>query len=110
MALSGTHIVCAYIGGQGAQSYPMPLLAPPVWSRTMPAAGVTPEVAPQQVAGHDISFEIRASADIYVACGPNPDAGQTVGTGKNTARILVPAGTTRNIFAYPGDRVAWTPA
>ena len=116
MALSGVHITCAYVGGRrGLITHGMLLLGVVVWSRTMAAPGVTDEAAPesgeyQNPSCGDASFEVRSSIDVYVAFAPNPDASKAVGTTRNTARIFIPAGETRNVFANPGDRVAWVAA
>ena len=48
-------------------------------------------------------YEVRSTADIFVAVAPTPDA-------TNGARIFVPAGETRNIFCAPGDKLAWIAA
>ena len=109
MALSGVHVACGYVGGYAAISQQIPLLSAIAWSQTMTAAGTTSQAAPSQMAGSDPSFEIRASADVYVAVGAVPDASQATGSG-NAARIFVPAGVTRNIFCKPGDKLAWIAA
>ncbi|KQP82860.1 hypothetical protein ASF57_12045 [Methylobacterium sp. Leaf117] len=104
MALSGVHIACGYIGGKSGLNNRSLILSPPVWSQTMAAAGTTDKGAPAVAEDTgDPSFEIRSSADIYVAIGAAPNA--STGT-----RIFVPANETRNIFCSSGDKLAWIAA
>lgn len=49
------------------------------------------------------AFEVSASADVFVAVGPAPDA-------VNGPRMLVRAGTDRALFCNQGDRLAWSAA
>lgn len=65
MALSGVHVAC----GQVTVLQSVALSRKPVWSRTMPNAGVTDLRAPELPT---ISFEVRAAVDVFVAIGPNP--------------------------------------
>lgn len=102
MALTGLHVVCGSIGGFGAGGQAQQLLRRAIWSQTMAAAGTTGQSAPD-VAGAEPSFELRASIDVFVAIGPNPDA--TTGP-----RIFIPANETRNLFCTKGDFVAWVAA
>lgn len=116
MALSGVHITCAYVGGRdGEITQGMLLVGAILWSRTMAAPGVTDAVVPG--AGEfpnppfaDAVFEVRPSLDIFMAWGPSPDASKAMGSTRSTARIFIPAGETRDVFANRGDRVAWVAA
>lgn len=102
---SGTHIACGLVFTPGEAA----LLGKILWSETQANAGATTNIAPENptVGGaHGVgklAFEVSASVDIFVAVGPAPDA--VAGP-----RILVRAGTDRDIFCRPGDRLAWTPA
>lgn len=96
MALNGLHVAC----GQVTVLQSVALSRKPVWSRTMPNAGVTDLRAPDLPT---IGFEIRAAVDVFVAIGPNPDAA-------DDARFFVPANDTRNISCDPGDKLAWIAA
>lgn len=108
MALQGTHIACGYVGSppNGA------LLGAIQWSRTMAAPGVTDvaalntDVSIPGIVASNLSFEVRAVADIWVAWGKAPDASQISGSGQS-ARLFVPANETRNILCQPGDKLAW---
>ncbi len=107
MALTGVHVACGYVGDTGQKGVVQSLGRAPLWSQTMSSAGVTTSSAPKADGNlGSPSFEIRSSQDIYVACGATPDASQTTGSGAS-ARILVPANETRNLFCAPGDRLAW---
>jgi hypothetical protein len=115
MALSGVHIACGFIGGLGKyQNSSVDLLGKVIWSQTMSAPGTTSQgAASTQTPAYDgdPSFEIYSSTDIYVAVGASPDPTQTTGKASSgSARILIPANTTRNIFCKAGDLLAWTPA
>ncbi len=107
MALTGVHVACLFVGGAGASRQVVEISGKAAWSQTMASPGTTTQaaVSNSQTYG-DPCFEIRSAADVYVAVGKNPDASQTTGTG-DTARILVAGGETRNIFASPGDKLAW---
>lgn len=109
MALAGLHVACGYVGGYASISAQIPLLGDVVWSETLASAGTTTRTAPSQLNGADPSFELRSSADVYVAIGPAPDASKASGA-DDAARILLPANVTRNIFCKPGDKVAWVAA
>lgn len=116
MALSGLHIACAYVGGRdGEITSGMLLMGAIVWSRTMAAPGVTDAVVPgvgqfPNPPFADAILEARPTIDIFMAWGPNPDASKAMGSTRSTARIFIPAGETRVVFADRGDRVAWVAA
>lgn len=101
MAFSGLHVTSAYAGPMSHRFAAMPLLGRPVWSETMASAATTAQAAPavHDAAGEPI-FQVRASADSFVAIGASPNAS----TG---ARIFVPAGEKVEFYAQPGDRLAW---
>ena len=115
MALTGVHITAGYVGGDGAsrvigatrQASAVQLARKASWSQTMASAGTTAAGAPSksEIKGEPC-FEVRSSADIYVAIGTAPDASQAAGTG-DTARVFVPANETRNIICDAGDKLAW---
>lgn len=103
MAFAGLHIVQGYAGGAGANSSIQALISNPQWSETLATAGTTTNAA---VAGGGTGrpiFRLRSAADAYVAVGPSPDA--TTGT-----RYAIPADTDYDVFANPGDKVAWIAA
>lgn len=102
MALTGIHVVNTnLVVFQGAT-----LPSKPAWSQTMDSAGTTTNGA----AGTQTSvFQVDAGVDAYFAVGASPNASNTTGTGQG-ARYLVRAGTTREVFCQPGDKLAWTPA
>lgn len=105
MAFTGMHIACGYINAPADAA----LMGPVIWSQTMAGAGTTTRAAPKRGdndfgrGGADLSFEIAAAVDAFVAIGPAPDA--SVGP-----RLLVRAGETRNVSCDPGDKVAWAAA
>lgn len=104
MALSGVHVACLFVGGAGQGQQIQSLAKPPAWSQTMASAGITTQGAPNYDGGSgQPCFEIRSSADVYVAIGATPDA-------TNGPRIFVPANETRNIFCASGDKLAWVAA
>jgi hypothetical protein len=103
MAFAGLHVVCASVGARADAS----LIINAAWSQTMTSAGTTAQAA---LPGVSNVFEIAAAADSWVAIGSAPDATQTISTGSSSARILVRAGETRNIFCNPGDKLAWIAA
>lgn len=110
MALSGTHVVCSYIGSPAARQQVQALLGETVWSETMAVPGTTSQVAPVNAPEFgEPSFEIRATADIYVAVGAAPNASLALGTG-DSARFFVPANETRNVFCRANDKLAWVVA
>lgn len=112
MALSGVHIGCGYAGGRdAAKSVEVATPGPMAWSRTMASPGPTDLVAPRSdVALGDPIFWVTTAFDICFAWGPNPDASKANGDTRDTARVLLRAGDTFNVFALPGDRVAWVAA
>jgi hypothetical protein len=81
MALSGVHVACVNINLSNGAS----LIGKVSWSQTMTAAGTTASSAPND---RNMSFEISAAADAYVATGATPDAAAG-------PRVLVRAGETR---------------
>jgi len=106
MALAGLHVVAGYAGNKGFNGSTQALLGRITWSETMAVAGTTAtgNVAPanDQTNGMPM-FRIRAAADSWVAIGAAPNA--TTGN-----RVLVPANTDYDLYATPGDRVAWIAA
>lgn len=104
MAFSGTHITCCLVGNASGAA----LAAKPIWSQTMASAGTTSRAAPGNPEPIIWSgmFEVRSSADIYVAIGKTPDASQASGV-EDAARFFIPANETRNIFVQPGEKLAW---
>ena len=110
MALSGLHVVCAYFGGpgngaaEGGFGAPQAVISDAVWSQTMATAGTTANAAPSRSAeGGRPIFRIRASEDVFVAVGADPDAS----TG---ARYFVSADADYDVFASKGDKLAWVAA
>jgi hypothetical protein len=101
MALSGVHISCGYSGPNGGAHGQVSLLGRAMWSQTMASAGTTTRVAPDiSDSERESIFSLYASADIYYALGVTPDA--ATGT-----RRFLPAATAVDVFAQPGDKVAW---
>lgn len=101
MALSGVHITAGYTGPYGGAHGFVALLGRSVWSQTMASAGTTTNSAPVvSDLEREPIFSLYSSADIYYALGPTPDA--TSGT-----RRFLPAATAQDVFANPGDKVAW---
>lgn len=106
MALSGMHIACCYVGGPSyakGESSPIPLVRAPVWSETQSSAGTTTNIAPAHTTLGSAVFEVRASADSYIAIGANPNA-------TSGPRLFVPAGEFRQVFCVSGDKLAWIAA
>jgi len=105
MALSGLHVVAGYAGNRGFNGSTQNLLGAISWSETLAAAGTTIKVAPAYESssfGMPL-FRFRAAADSWVAIGAAPNA--TTGN-----RVLVPANTDYDLYATPGDKVAWIAA
>lgn len=104
MAFSGLHVTCGYAGSFTNRNTTLSLLGKVVWSQTFASAGTTTNSAPAASdAAGDPMFQVRASADSFVAIGPTPNAS----TG---ARIFVPAGERVEFYGQPGDRLAWVAA
>jgi hypothetical protein len=111
MALAGLHVACGHIDiKEGAV-----LMGSLSWSQTFSGA-LTSTVTTTQGASEPgpkgqsftvapLGFEITTSVDAWVSWGGSPDPTQTTGT-KSTARILVRAGETRNVFCKNGDMLA----
>ena len=98
MALTGLHVWCGYAGS------PQGLLGKGVWSQTMASAGTTTQAAPSATTPQGPPmFQVRASADAFVAIGAAPNA--TTGT-----RVFVPAGERVEFYAEAGDKLDWIPA
>lgn len=100
MALAGLHVVQGYAGGIGANSSVQALIANPSWSETLDAAGTTVKAAEAGTGTGRPIFRLRSGVDVFVAIGPTPNA--TTG-----ARFYIPAEFDYDIFANPGDKVAW---
>lgn len=104
MAFSGTHVVCCFAGAAGLRGTVMSIVGKALWSETMAAAGTTGSAVPNgnQEDGAPM-LRVRASADIFVAIGPAPNAS----TGP---RYFVEAGKDYDFFPTPGDKLAWVAA
>jgi len=111
MALTGMHIVSC--GATSAQIYG-PLITNVLWSQTFTSvtSGVT--TLPVNSTGGPCVVRCYCSADSYVATGQAPATATTNATtatptiGQQPAgRVFVPATTTYDIYANPGDYVAW---
>lgn len=104
MAFTGVHITAGYAGPAYNRTFVAPILGKIAWSETMASAGTTALGAPdaREGAGMPI-YRIQSAADVYVAIAPSPNA--STGT-----RTLVRAGVDYDIYAEPGDKVAWVAA
>jgi hypothetical protein len=103
MALTGLHVLSGYAGSIRREKS-QPILGKIIWSEA-PASGVaTTNVAPalSDVLGQPV-FRFRSAVDAYVSIGPTPNPAAN-------PRILVPANTDYDVFADPGDKVAWSAA
>lgn len=108
MALQCASVTCSYIRVADGTS----LVSKPVWTRKL-VSGQPTDVSAQRVTKESeadywaslLDFEVTTDHDIWIAWGLNPDASKDVGK-DDSARILVRAGETRNVFCYPGDRFA----
>ncbi len=101
--MAGIHVAnCNLVTFQGATLPQMP----PVWSQSMDSPATT-TLASQ---GEQSSvFVIDADVDAFVAVGSSPNAGNASGEGQN-ARLKVRAGTTREVFCRPGQKLSWVAA
>lgn len=100
MALAGVHIAfgAAISVGQfnlGQTLLPFHCLA----SQTMASAGTSTISAPGKV--DQAVLSISASAPIFYAVGPNPNAGV------NPRRYMDPSFGREDIYVNPGDFFAW---
>lgn len=107
MALSGLHVTCGFAGEPRGSASSIPLLGAAVWSETMANPGTTTMEAPPApsmpaLAGRPV-FSVRASADAWIAVGPNPDAAAG-------PRRYLAANTDFDFFVEPGHKLAWTAA
>ena len=104
MAFSGLHVACGYAGAVSARRDGMQILGKLIWSETMASAATTALSAPEvnDLKGDPI-FQVRASADSYVAIAATPNA-------TSGARLFVPAGDWVEMYAEPGDKLAWITA
>lgn len=95
MAFTGVHITF----GPTRNDYGQDTLAftTGCFSQTMASAGTTGANPNNSVT----LLEISASAPIFFAVGPNPDATNGV------RRYMDPANGSYDMFANPGDKVAW---
>lgn len=102
MALSGVHVECGYTGARSGIEGKTEIHARCVWSQTMASPGTTTQTAPANSRGEgDPVFRLTASADVYFAVGPSPDATN------GPRRILVASQGPLEIKAEPGDKLAW---
>jgi hypothetical protein len=103
MALNGLHVAAGYAGSY-RRDKSQPILGKIIWSEAPASGAATTNVAPafSDVFGQPV-FRFRSSADVYVSIGPAPNPAAS-------PRILVPAGTDYDVFAEPGDKVAWSAA
>lgn len=94
MALSGVHLTLSTWGPAASAALPADLIA----SQTMASAGTSTLVANARC-----MLTVSASAAIYYAYGPNPDA--TSGP----RRYYDPAATSQReeVILQQGDRIAW---
>lgn len=102
MALTGIHVLCTSVRTLNGAS----LTSLARWSETLSSPGTTTQVSP----ANEQCFEISAGVDAYVAVGPTPDASQAVASTSSSARTLIRAGETRNLFGTQGDKIAWVAA
>src|SRR4051794_3066466 len=102
MALSGLHVACGFIG-ETRRYDTSSLFGHVAWAQTLGSPGTTAQAAPASGALGDPVFQVRASADAYVAAAPSPDA-------SSGARIFVPANETVTLYVSPGDKLAWVAA
>jgi hypothetical protein len=102
MALSGTHIACAFAGNSEVRELAVEVFRPAIWSETMASGGTTTNRAPESPRPEtgDAIFSVFSTADIFVAIGPSPNA--TTGP-----RFFVPSRTQADFAAPAGDRLAW---
>jgi hypothetical protein len=108
MALSGVHITFGY-SNSGGSELPYGATA----SETMAAATTSTVVAPS-APGPALHLDrnttylpllsISASAAIFYATGPNPDASAS------PRRYMDPTFGREDIFVNPGDKFAWVAA
>jgi hypothetical protein len=103
MALAGVHLEIG-LGSDGIYNTP----GAPVGrgflllSQTMATAGTSTIVAPGvSGSGHRPILSISASAPIFFAVGPTPDATN------GARRYMDPANGSVDVFVNPGDFVAW---
>jgi hypothetical protein len=111
MALSGLHVACGHADIKGGAM----LMGSLSWSQTFTGSltsavqttqyAFQPNAKPEAFDAAPLCMEITTSLDAWVAIGGTPDPTQVSGT-RGTARILVRAGETRNVFCKPGDYVA----
>lgn len=111
MALSGLHVACGHADIKGGAI----LMGALSWSQTFTGALTTtvttaqfafePNPKPVMFDAAPLCMEVTASIDVWVAIGGTPDPTQTSGT-RSSARILVRAGETRNVFCKPSDYLA----
>jgi hypothetical protein len=107
MALAGVHLEFS-VGSDGDDTrLGIPVLRSGVVSgaQTMATAGTSTIAAPgvAGVAGNGYTplLSISASAPIFFAVGPTPDATN------GARRYMDPANGGIDVFVNPGDRVAW---
>lgn len=107
MALSGMHIVCA--GATAAKSNgPLPCNA--AWSETLASAGHTTNRVPSNFGGLAL-IRCQASADSFVAAAQTQAGADTAAAlAAGGPRYFVPANTTYDFYANPGDYIAWVAA
>jgi hypothetical protein len=106
MALAGVHIELGSASGGDDSQLAVPVLRGVISSsQTMATAGTSTIVAPGVAGvpgnGYRPLFSISASAPIFFAVGPTPDA--TAGA----RRYMDPANGGVDVFVNPGDFIAW---
>lgn len=103
MAFVGLNVLQGYAGGAGGNNTVQSLISNPQWSETLEAPGETTNSAIGGSGTGRPVFRFRSEVDAFVSVGPTPDA-------TNGTRYAVPANTDYDVFANPGDKVAWTTA
>ena len=104
MAFAGLHVACVYQALPPTAAQAFQVAGELMWSQTMSSAATTTNAAPPERSGVGRPlFEVSAAVDSWIAWGSAPDA-------VNGARKLIRGGTTEDIQARPGDRLAWSPA
>ena len=104
MALAGVHIVFGSVSfGADRRNANLPSSAK--LSQTMAAAGTSTIAAPALAESNNkVLLSISASAPIFYAIGPTPDAS---GGGSYPRRYYDPAAGREDTFVDTGDKVAW---
>jgi hypothetical protein len=106
MPLSGVHLEFGVASDGDDTRLGVPVLRSAIAAcQTMAAAGTSTIVAPGVAGvsgnGYRTILSINASAPIYFAVGPTPDATN------GPRRYMDPANGSVDVFVNPGDKVAW---